>query len=113
MIDVKWAPITGALVVTRSAWDAMSPAGREALQKAAATAGEQIKAYGDKSDTEAIAAMAQRGLQVQTLTPEGEAAWQRLAEQAWPLIRGRTVPAPLFDEARRLVAEYRRGTGRP
>jgi TRAP-type C4-dicarboxylate transport system substrate-binding protein len=113
MVDIKWAPVTGALVMTRSAWDTMSPAGREALRRTATQAGERLRGYADRADADAITAMEQRGLKVQTLTPEGEAAWRQLAEQAYPLIRGRTVPAPMFDEALRLAAEYRRGAAQP
>ena len=34
-------------------------------------------------------------------------AWQAFAEQIYPLMRGQIVPAATFDEALRLVAEYR------
>jgi hypothetical protein len=32
MLDINWAPIVGALVVTRKSWDEMSPAARDALR---------------------------------------------------------------------------------
>ena len=51
--------------------------------------------------------MVARGLQIQTLTPEAEAEWQQTVEKFYPRIRGTIVPADLFDEVRRLVAEYR------
>ncbi|WP_024302649.1 TRAP transporter substrate-binding protein DctP [Pseudogulbenkiania sp. MAI-1] len=113
MIDVKWAPIVGALVVTRSAWEGMQPAARTALRRAAEAARGELVSQTDRADAEAVAAMVRRGLHVQRPTPAEEAAWQRLAEQAYPLIRGRTVPAPMFDEALRRIAEYRRGGARP
>jgi TRAP-type C4-dicarboxylate transport system substrate-binding protein len=108
MIEMKWAPIVGAVVVTRPAWDAMSPAGREALRQSAAKVGAELRAHQAQADDEAIEAMARRGLHVQRLTPEAEAAWNSLAQRAHPMIRGRTVPADTFDEVTRLVAEYRR-----
>jgi hypothetical protein len=33
--------------------------------------------------------------------------WQTFAEQLYPMIRGSLVPPDLFDEVRRLSAEYR------
>jgi TRAP-type C4-dicarboxylate transport system substrate-binding protein len=111
MIDLKWAPIVGAVVVTRKAWDAMSPAGREALRQAAAKASAELRAYQARADDEAIEAMARRGLHVQRPTPEAESAWQQLAERVHPMIRGRTVPADTFDDVLRLLAAFRRSHG--
>jgi TRAP-type C4-dicarboxylate transport system substrate-binding protein len=35
MLEINWAPIVGALVVTKKAWDTMSPAGQQALRRPA------------------------------------------------------------------------------
>jgi len=47
------------------------------------------------------------GLKVQPVTPELEAEWRKVAEHAYPMIRGNMVPAELFDEVQRLLKEYR------
>jgi TRAP-type C4-dicarboxylate transport system substrate-binding protein len=107
MIDVKWAPVVGAIIFTRKVWDEMTPTAREALRKSAARATQQLHEYQIRSESEAIAAMKERGLRVQSLTPELDAAWERLAQQAYPLIRGHTVPAATFDEVLRLLEQYR------
>jgi hypothetical protein len=52
--------------------------------------------------------MKKRGLIVHRLTPEIEAEWRKGAEEVYPKIRGRMVPADKFDEVRRLLEEYRR-----
>lgn len=113
MIDIKWAPIVGALVLTRKAWESMTPAARDALQEAAIPAAGQLRAYQSHADTEAIVAMEKRGLRVQRLTPETLTAWEHMAQKAYPMIRGQTVPAQMFDEALRLVDEFRRLPRRP
>jgi hypothetical protein len=56
--------------------------------------------------------MKKRGLTVQPLDPEREAAWRRLAEGSYPMLRGRTIPAETFDEVQRLLVEYRSGTSK-
>jgi hypothetical protein len=33
--------------------------------------------------------------------------WRKTVEDAYPQIRGRVIPAAAFDEARRLLEEYR------
>jgi TRAP-type C4-dicarboxylate transport system substrate-binding protein len=107
MLDINWAPIVGALLVTRKAWDAMSPAGQEALRNAAVKAGTEMRAKARLEDVEAIAAMKKRGLQVTKPTPALEAEWRKFAEGIHPKIRGTLVPAETFDEVKRLLAEYR------
>jgi TRAP-type C4-dicarboxylate transport system substrate-binding protein len=107
MLDLNWAPIVGALVVTAKAWDAMSPAGREALRAMAVKTGAQMRARARAEVDEAVAAMQKRGLQVTKLSPALEAEWRKFAEGIYPSIRGTLVPEETFDEVRRLLAEYR------
>jgi hypothetical protein len=54
-----------------------------------------------------VAAMRRRGLTVVPVPPAAEAEWRTLSESFWPRIRGRMVPADMFDEVQRVVAEYR------
>jgi TRAP-type C4-dicarboxylate transport system substrate-binding protein len=107
MIDVRWAPIVGALVFTRKAWESIGAATREALQRAAPRAARALHEHQVRSDAEAIAAMRARGLKVLQPNAEQQAAWLELAQRTYPMIRGQTIPAATFDEALRLVAEYR------
>jgi len=107
MLRINWVPIVGAVVMNAKTWDALSPAGRAALTKAAAEAGEALRAQRGKRDEEIVSAMEQRGLKVLTLTPEAERAWRNLAQASWPRVRGTMVPAEMFDRVERLLAEYR------
>jgi TRAP-type C4-dicarboxylate transport system substrate-binding protein len=107
MIDVRWAPIVGAVIFTRKAWDAMTPAARDALRREAPGASRALHDHQVRSDAEAIGVMEKRGLRVLRPNAEQEGAWREVARRAYPMIRGQTVPAAVFDEAERLVAEYR------
>jgi TRAP-type C4-dicarboxylate transport system substrate-binding protein len=107
MIDVKWAPIVGALVVTRPSWEAMTPAARSAIQQSARQAVATLRAYQSRADDEAISVMEQRGLRVRRLSPRDSAAWEAFAQSAYPLIRGHMVPEDGFDATVRLVAQFR------
>ncbi|MCK6387341.1 MAG: TRAP transporter substrate-binding protein DctP [Zoogloea sp.] len=109
MLDINWAPIVGALVVTRKSWDEMSPAARDALKAAGTRAGLQMRSQARKEVDEAVDAMKKRGLQVHTPTPEQMKEWNTLAEQLYSRIRGRMVPAETFDEVMKLLKDYRAG----
>jgi TRAP-type C4-dicarboxylate transport system substrate-binding protein len=109
MLDLNWVPIVGAVVVTRKAWDAMTPAAQKALRQAGDVAGAELRAISRRENEESVEAMKRRGLKVQPVTPEIEAEWRSFAEQAYPMIRGNMVPAELFDEVQRLLREHRAG----
>jgi len=112
MLELDWAPLVGAVIVTRKAWDAMTPAGRDTLTRAGAEMGVQLRALSRREHDESVEAMKKRGLKVQTLTPQIEAEWRLAAERMYPLVRGNMVPAEFFDEVQRLLREYRAVPGR-
>jgi TRAP-type C4-dicarboxylate transport system substrate-binding protein len=107
MLDMNWAPLVGAVVITRKSWDSLSPAGQKALREAGEAAGAQLRAISRRENEEAVQAMKRRGLKVQAITPEAEAEWRKTAEQLYPMVRGTLVPADLFDEVQRLLREQR------
>jgi TRAP-type C4-dicarboxylate transport system substrate-binding protein len=107
MVPVKWVPIVGATVMRKQTFDALSPAARAALLAASRKAGEQVRAHRSVQDEEAVRAMQARGMSVLPLTPELEQSWRKVAEQAWPLVRGSMVPAETFDQVRAILAAYR------
>ena len=49
-----------------------------------------------------------KGLTIHTPSQEQLDAWQKFAEELWPEIRGTLVPADLFDEVQKLLAERRK-----
>jgi TRAP-type transport system periplasmic protein len=109
MLDMNWSPLAGALVITRKAWDQVPPDARNALRASAEKAGDDIRIQARKEMTESVEAMKKRGLVVHEMTSDSEAAWRKLAEEAYPRIRGVIVPADLFDEVQSLLKEYRAG----
>lgn len=109
MLDLKWVPIVGAAVVTRKAWDAMSPAAREVLRVAGDMAGQEMRARGRQEDSEAVEALRKRGVRIAVPSAAAEAEWRAVAGEAWPRIRGTLVPAEVFDEVRTQLEDYRKG----
>ena len=107
MLNMNWVPLVGAAVVTKKTWDKIPPESQKAMLEAAQKAGDEIRAQGRKEMTESVEAMKKRGLVVHELTPAAEAAWHKVVEGAYPKIRGAVVPAELFDEVLKLLAEYR------
>ncbi len=109
MLEINWAPIVGALVLTRKAWDEMSPAAQESLRAAGEKTGVQLRSKARQEVTDAVDAMKLRGLVVNRPTPEQMREWNELAEKLYPRIRGTLVPAETFDEVFALLKTYRAG----
>ena len=109
MLELNWAPIVGAMVVTQKAWEAMSPAAQQALRQAGEKAGTVMRTQARKEVDEAVAAMVKRGLTVQRPSEAQLKEWQQLAEQLYPRIRGTLVPAETFDQVFLHVRAYRAG----
>jgi len=107
MVDLKWVPVVGAVVVQRKVWETIPAELRKQLAAAGEKRGEEIRVRSRKEDELAIAAMQKRGLQVHPVPPDVHSEWQRLAAGAYPKIRGKIVPAEFFDEVERLLTEFR------
>ena len=112
MLNLNWAPLVGACVIRKSAWEKIPATTRAALLPAAAKAGADIQASSRKEGDEAVEAMKKRGLIVHDVTPEVEAQFRVVAEKLYPDFRGRIVPADIFDEVVRLVREGRAAGGK-
>jgi TRAP-type C4-dicarboxylate transport system substrate-binding protein len=113
MLALKWSVLSGGTVIREDIWNQIDPSIQKQLLEAAADAGEKIRASDRREDEESIAAMQKKGLMVHPVSPEIEKEWLRLTETINPQIRGKKVPEDIFDEVRRLVAEYRaKGTGK-
>jgi TRAP-type C4-dicarboxylate transport system substrate-binding protein len=112
MLEINWAPIVGALVITKKAWDEMSPAGQQALRAGGERAGTQMRTQARREVDEAVDAMKKRGLTVHRPTPEQMREWDALAERLYPRIRGTMVPAATFDEVFAHLRAFRSGRSR-
>ena len=111
MIDVKWAPLIGATVITHRMWDSLPAAQRPEMLAAAREAGVGLRDGIRKMGDEAIATMQKRRLQVIHVDGPALTEWRREAEAVYPKLRGPMIPADLFDEVRKLRDEYRARPG--
>src|ERR1017187_7647067 len=112
MLKINWAPMVGACVVSKDAWEKIPAEARTALLPAATQTGKEIRASSRTESDAAVEAMKKRGLKPTEVSPEMETQWRTEIEKLYPEIRGRIVPAEIFDEVQRLVKEYRSTAGK-
>ncbi|BDG09304.1 TRAP transporter substrate-binding protein [Anaeromyxobacter paludicola] len=104
MIDVNWGYLIGATLVRKDAWNKVPAELRPKLIAAARELGQRVDAEVRKQNEDAVAAMKRQGLNVVKADP---APWRAAAERAWPVVRGKVVPAAFFDDVKRARDEYR------
>jgi len=108
MLDVRVAPLLGALVITNSAWSKMDAADQKVVAEAAQTFEKRIMVEAPKQDADSVATMKTRGLVVQTLDPKAAAEFRAAADKLVPAMRGTLVPADMFDAATRERDAFRK-----
>ncbi|MBX3703950.1 MAG: TRAP transporter substrate-binding protein DctP [Steroidobacteraceae bacterium] len=100
MLDLNWAPITGALVVTDRAWKQFDAGTRDWLRESSGRAGDEMRRAARAEDEAAVQAMKDKhGLKVVALSAEAESEFRSEVARLYPRIRGTLVPEPMFDAA--------------
>jgi len=107
MIDVPWGQVEGVTVVTMRAWERIPAGLRPRLLEIARDLGRRVDADARDADRDAIAAMRGQGLTILEVERE---PWRAAAEAGWRVVRGKVVPADLFDEVLRIRDEERAAT---
>lgn len=112
MLDLKYVPVTGAMIVSRRSWERLPADLQATLRTIAEDTGAAVRQTSRAEDDAAIQAMQEKqGLQVTVPDAAAVAEWERVMSEAYPRIRGKIVPAPLFDEVQSLLTAFRSRSG--
>ncbi|MDQ8204265.1 TRAP transporter substrate-binding protein DctP [Pelagicoccus sp. SDUM812003] len=110
MLNIKYTPIIGAIVVSEQAWSRIDPEDQEAMKRVAEDVCREMTLAGREENEQAVKVMQEKwGLKVVESSEKVEEAWETASEEAYSLIRDNTVPAEIFDEVVRLLEEHRGG----
>jgi TRAP-type C4-dicarboxylate transport system substrate-binding protein len=105
MLDLKWGFLSGATVVRKDVWDKVPAELRPKLLAIAAEIGKKTTDDVRKQNEESLAQMKKKGLIVEQPTSVEE--WQAAAAKADSVVRGKMVPAALYDEVKKYRDEFR------
>src|SRR5262245_28616597 len=112
MLEVRVAPLVGALVITKTAWAKIDPADQKIVMDGAKEFERKIMADAPKLDADSIATMKTRGLIVTSLDAKMTADFHAAAEKLAATMRGEIVPADLYDMAVREREAFRKSKGK-
>ena len=115
MMDLPFAPLNAATVMTLPAWERIPPEYRNALVAAARELVVKQRAEIQRAEREAIAEMAKRGLTLVKLDAAAVAAWQRESEAVYSRLACHEEHPELLARILRLHGERSAGraTGAP
>ena len=105
MLNLHWGFLTGATVVRKDTWDKVPADLRPKLLEIAEEYGKKTRVDVRKQNEDAIEQMKKRGLDV--VQPNDLPAWQKAAEQADKVVRGKVVPVGIYDDVIKLRDAYR------
>jgi TRAP-type transport system periplasmic protein len=108
MLDVRVAPLYGALVMTNEAWNKLSAADKQIVLASAKNAEKRLLGDAPKLDADSIAQMKSRGLTVNTPDTKTMATFRAEAERLVSTMRDTLVPGDIFDLARRERDTFRK-----
>jgi TRAP-type C4-dicarboxylate transport system substrate-binding protein len=108
MLDLKWAPLYGGLVVTRGAWEQIPADLRPRLLESARTIAREMNSANRDGERQALEAMTSRGLRITRPTQQDFGQWERLTGEAAGRLVGRMFDRDSYEKAARELQTIRR-----
>jgi len=107
MLDLRWAALSGAFMITNRAWERIPEEYREVLQRSAFERSRVVQEELRYQSEEAINAMKEYGLIVHDLTEPERLEWQRVTESFFPKFEGVLVPRAMHERVMNLWPELK------
>ena len=107
MTDLRWAPLTGATIITEKAWQKIPARFRQELAQIVHEEAPNLQKDVRDLEQQAKDAMVKRGLRIVAVDQAAMDAWLEAVKAGYPQIRGTIIPEKYFAETLRLRDEFR------
>ncbi len=107
MVDMQWAPLVGAMVISTRAWERIPEDLRPEFQRVAREIGVDLQREIRGFEQKAKDAMVARGLVIHAPTPERVSDWEGVTRSSYPMLIGPVAPADIAADVERLRNIYR------
>jgi TRAP-type C4-dicarboxylate transport system substrate-binding protein len=112
MLDLRLAPLTGALVVTETAWNRLAAGDRDKITAGAQAFEARLRKEVPMQDAGAVTAMKSKGLQVITPDAHAVAEFRAAGSQLSETMRGSMVPDDVYKTAVEERDAFRKSKGK-
>jgi TRAP-type C4-dicarboxylate transport system substrate-binding protein len=114
MTDMKWAPLQGAVVMHKSAWERLDKKHQDEMLRITRGVGDELRQTNREQEQRSLDAMRRRGLDIITVSDDVVKEWREVAKKAYPRVRENLVPPEMFDRVQSLRDKFRaRGSNEP
>jgi TRAP-type C4-dicarboxylate transport system substrate-binding protein len=107
MCDLKLAPLFGAVMISKKAWNRIPDSLKADLLAAAGKIANQMEKEVEQADTRAITIMKRYGLQVNPVPEHVEKEWRIVMESAYQHLLGASFEKESFDRVMTRLQEHR------
>lgn len=111
MSDLRWAPLTGATILDKRAWNRIPPEIRPRILSISRAASDRLRQEIRRLNEDALRAMVENGLKVSHVDPSVAKQWRGIVEEIYPIVRGKIIPAEVFDAVVAARREFRASRG--
>lgn len=108
MTDLRWARLTGAIVISQRTWKKIPEGAKPKLLNIARQAGKKLNDMLPGFRAKAIAVMKKHGLIVHEVPDAVRDEWEKRAQAGYPRLVGKVVPAGLLAMVEKYRDAYRR-----
>jgi TRAP-type C4-dicarboxylate transport system substrate-binding protein len=107
MLELDWAPLVGGCVILKETFEAYPPALQASMRKSATLAGAEIQSRNRTENEESIRVMQLAGLKPIKPSEEELQQWRAFLDPVYPQLRGKQVPADLYDIVMKTLESHR------
>jgi TRAP-type C4-dicarboxylate transport system substrate-binding protein len=107
MTDIYWTPLTAGLIISNQSWRRIPADLRPKLVEATERALKDLEAEVMAVENQAIEIMKENGLVIHDVPPAAQKEWEDLVESGFEILIGDVISRDLYEEAKRIVSEYR------
>lgn len=108
MCEMKWAPLTGGVLISQRAWNRIPADLRPRLAEAAADMSKGLQTDIIQADLDAIELMKQYGLKVNAVPPDAQKKWKEFFDSAFLDLLGANFDKNIYEKILALLKEYRK-----
>jgi TRAP-type C4-dicarboxylate transport system substrate-binding protein len=112
MLDLHAAPFVGATIISNDAWGKISADDQAKVMAAAKVMETRVRGEAPKQDTDSIAAMQARGMEVIKMDAKANAEFRAESTKFLASMRGNMVPADIYDMALAARDAFRKTKGK-
>ena len=112
MLDVRFAPLVGGIVITNTAWNRISAEDRTKMLDAARAFEKRMNTDAPTQDADSVKTMTSRGLTVNALDAKAAAEFRAAAERLVASAKGTMVPEDVFNLAVQERDAFRKTKGK-